>query len=56
VPSGEVWAGNPARKTRDLKPEEKQYLETLPAYYVELSKEHADIVSLMGAKIAAQSS
>lgn len=31
VCSGELWAGNPARKLRELKPEEKAYLETLPA-------------------------
>lgn len=31
IPSGELWAGNPARKLRELKEEEKQYLDTLPA-------------------------
>ncbi|GFH30552.1 gamma carbonic anhydrase 3, partial [Haematococcus lacustris] len=30
VPSGEVWAGNPARKLRALKPQEKEYLRNLP--------------------------
>jgi len=30
VPSGELWAGNPARKLRDLKPDEQQYLASLP--------------------------
>lgn len=31
IPSGELWAGNPARKLRELKDEEKDYLNTLPA-------------------------
>jgi carbonic anhydrase/acetyltransferase-like protein (isoleucine patch superfamily) len=31
VPSGELWAGNPARKLRDLKSDEQQYLASLPA-------------------------
>lgn len=31
VPSGELWAGNPAKRLRELKEEEKAYLETLPA-------------------------
>lgn len=30
VPSGELWAGNPAKKLRELKPEEQEYLNTLP--------------------------
>ena len=30
VPTGEVWAGNPAKKLRSLKPEERHYLRTLP--------------------------
>ncbi len=31
VASGELWAGNPARRVRELKQEEKDYLESLPA-------------------------
>jgi carbonic anhydrase/acetyltransferase-like protein (isoleucine patch superfamily) len=30
VPSGELWAGNPARRVRALKQEEKDHLEALP--------------------------
>ena len=34
VPSGELWAGNPARKLRAVKPEESQYLSTVASAYV----------------------
>jgi carbonic anhydrase/acetyltransferase-like protein (isoleucine patch superfamily) len=30
VASGELWAGNPARKLRELKQEELDYLQSLP--------------------------
>jgi gamma-carbonic anhydrase len=43
VPSGELWAGNPARKLRALKPEEAQYLETLPSRYTELAAQHEKV-------------
>lgn len=29
VPAGELWAGNPARKLRDVKPNEADYLSTV---------------------------
>lgn len=29
VPGGELWAGNPARKLRDVKPQEADYLSTV---------------------------
>eukprot|EP00798_Chlamydomonas_sp_ICE-L_P025117 gene25117-10758_t len=47
VPPGEVWAGNPARKLRDVKPAEREYLMTLPTHYVERSKEHAEVMELL---------
>lgn len=51
VPSGEVWAGNPAKKLRDLKPEERDYLRnTLPARYTELASEHKEVMSLLKLK------
>lgn len=31
VPSGELWAGNPARKLRALKEDEQAYLKSLPS-------------------------
>lgn len=30
VSSGELWAGNPAKRVRELKQEEKDYLDSLP--------------------------
>lgn len=29
VPAGELWAGNPALKLRDVKPKEGDYLSTV---------------------------
>jgi carbonic anhydrase/acetyltransferase-like protein (isoleucine patch superfamily) len=47
VPSGELWAGSPAKRLRDLKPEEKYYLEELPARYKDLSAQHKAVVEMM---------
>lgn len=33
VASGELWAGNPAKRVRELKQEERDYLESLPGRY-----------------------
>jgi carbonic anhydrase/acetyltransferase-like protein (isoleucine patch superfamily) len=41
IPSGELWAGAPAVKKRDLSPEEKQGLLENAAEYVELSRNYA---------------
>ena len=41
VPEGQVWAGNPAKFIRDLKPEEKAFLVPSAQKYVELAAEHA---------------
>lgn len=38
VPSGELWAGNPARRVRALKQEEKDHLEALPERWGELQR------------------
>jgi gamma-carbonic anhydrase len=40
VPSGQVWAGCPARYLRDLEPEEASFLSHSAQRYVELAKEH----------------
>lgn len=40
VPSGELWAGSPARFLRAVTQEERRYLESLPAHYVRLAEEH----------------
>jgi hypothetical protein len=50
VPSGEVWAGNPAKKLRDVKPGEAEYLKTLPGRYVELSGEHKTVMKALALK------
>uniref|UniRef100_A0A7S0VIV4 Uncharacterized protein n=1 Tax=Polytomella parva TaxID=51329 RepID=A0A7S0VIV4_9CHLO len=50
VQTGEVWAGSPARKLRDLRPKEIQYLSTLPERYVESSAEHSAMMELLSLK------
>lgn len=47
VPSGELWAGNPAKKLRDVKPGEVEYLTTLPGRYTELAGEHKGMVKVL---------
>jgi carbonic anhydrase/acetyltransferase-like protein (isoleucine patch superfamily) len=43
VPSGEVWAGNPAKKLRDLKPQEREHLQQLPAKYTSMAAQHEQV-------------
>ena len=38
VPAGELWAGNPAKKLRDLRAEDIAFFPKSAAHYVELSK------------------
>ena len=38
VKAGEVWAGNPAQKLRDIKPAEAEYLLFSGPYYAEIAK------------------
>ncbi len=52
VPSGELWGGNPARKLRDLKPEERTYIEKLPGRYRELAAQHQEVLALASARQA----
>ena len=40
VKSGELWAGTPARLLRAVSPEEKLYMERLPAHYAKLADEY----------------
>ena len=40
VPSGQVWAGSPAKYLRDLTPEEVAFLSQSAGNYVELAKTH----------------
>jgi carbonic anhydrase/acetyltransferase-like protein (isoleucine patch superfamily) len=40
VKKGELWAGSPARKLRDLGPDEFRMIERLPGRYAELGAEY----------------
>lgn len=51
IPSGEVWGGNPATKIRSLKPEEAEYLKTLPAAYTREATQHMDILGALYKKL-----
>ena len=42
VPAGELWAGRPARKMRDLSPEEITNLNGYAPHYVELARDYMD--------------
>lgn len=43
VPSGEVWAGNPAKKLRELKPHEREHLQQLPGKYTSMAAQHEEV-------------
>ena len=40
IPSGELWAGNPAKKLRDLRPEDLAFFPVSAQGYVELAKDY----------------
>lgn len=40
IPSGQLWAGRPAKYMRDLKPDELEYLRWSAPHYVELGRAH----------------
>src|SRR5580704_1307738 len=40
VKSGELWSGTPARFSRILKPEERDYMRWVPEHYRELAEEY----------------
>ncbi len=44
IPSGQLWAGRPARYVRDLRPEELEGQRQGVAHYVALAKAHAEAV------------
>ena len=48
VPSGELWAGNPARKLRDLSDEERAKLHYQSDEYVQVAMGHRDVMKLGG--------
>jgi carbonic anhydrase/acetyltransferase-like protein (isoleucine patch superfamily) len=45
VKSGELWAGRPARKLRDMSEEEIAYGREIIAHYVKRGQEYADILA-----------
>ena len=40
VKAGELWAGVPARRVREITDEERIYMIEVPAHYVELGAEY----------------
>lgn len=40
IPKGELWAGNPAKYMRSLKPEEQDFILPSAQHYVELAHQH----------------
>jgi carbonic anhydrase/acetyltransferase-like protein (isoleucine patch superfamily) len=48
VPSGELWAGNPARKLRDLTPEQRARLHHQSSEYVVVATRHRPVMELGG--------
>jgi gamma-carbonic anhydrase len=40
IPAGQLWAGNPAKFLRPLKPNEEKYLGDVSAAYTGLSQQH----------------
>jgi carbonic anhydrase/acetyltransferase-like protein (isoleucine patch superfamily) len=44
IPSGQLWAGRPARYVRDLRPEELAGQRQGVAHYVALAKAHAEAI------------
>jgi len=40
VQAGQLWAGTPARYSRDLKPEEIEYMRWVPGHYRRLAEEY----------------
>ena len=43
VPSGELWAGSPAKLFRSLRQEEIDYIYTSEANYIKLGQEHKEM-------------
>jgi len=40
IPSGELWAGNPAKFMREMRQQDKEYIPWSAQHYVELSKDY----------------
>ena len=48
IPSGELWAGNPARKLRNLSETERAKLHYQSSEYVQVAMGHRDVMELGG--------
>jgi carbonic anhydrase/acetyltransferase-like protein (isoleucine patch superfamily) len=48
VPSGELWVGNPARKLRNLTPQERDRLHYQSSEYVKVATTHQPVMELGG--------
>ena len=46
VPANQLWAGNPAKYLRTLKPEESSFIVPSAQKYVELADEHKKVISV----------
>jgi gamma-carbonic anhydrase len=46
IPSGQLWAGRPAKYVRDLTPEELRSQQAGVAHYVVLAKRHAEALAV----------
>ncbi|NKD77171.1 gamma carbonic anhydrase family protein [Haematospirillum sp. H1815] len=44
IPSGELWGGSPARKMRDLTPDETDFIVSQCAHYSALGKEYREMI------------
>lgn len=47
VPRGELWAGNPAKKLRDLRPEEMEFFIRQCAHYAENAAQYKAMIEQM---------
>ena len=45
IPSGQLWAGRPARYVRDLRPEDVAGMRLGVAHYAELARQHREALS-----------
>ncbi len=46
VPSGQLWAGSPAKYMRDITDKEREYIKWSAPHYVDLGQEHKKNLSL----------
>lgn len=56
IPAGELWGGAPARKMRDIPPEERVVRDATAARYAELGQSYRTGLRLVGGDVAPMSS